>query len=190
MKLSPAFHLHLSDSNTEKKFHEYVKLIGKPKSFKKGRVIIRQGASPSFFFYINSGVFKTYFTANDRQYIIGFTFAGDVDCCPSSLLSDKPNNFSIEAVTDSEVLICELRDFRNACTEQEYLLLINALLVKYLGVVENRMADSISLTAEQRYRQLLKMQQDKIKQISLKNIAAYLGITLERLSRIRKKIKV
>lgn len=190
MKLSPAFHLHLSDSKNEKKFHDFIKLAGKPKSFKKGQVIIRQGAYPSFFFYITRGVFKTYFTTNGKQYIIGFTFAGDVDCCPSSLLSDKPNNFSIEALTESEVLICELKDFRNACTELDYLLLINALLVKYLGVIESRMADSISLTAEQRYKQLLKLQPDEIKQIPLKSIAAYLGITLERLSRIRKKLKV
>lgn len=188
--LSPGFDIHRSVSKTEKKLLESIKLIGKPKSFKKGQTIIRQGAYPSFFFFIISGVFKTYFTVSSKEYIIGFTFAGDVDCCPSSLLSDKPNNFSIEAMTDSQVLICELKDFRKACTEQEYMLLINALLVKYLGVIESRMADAISLTAEQRYKQLLQLQPEEIKQIPLKSIAAYLGISLERLSRIRKKLKV
>lgn len=188
--LSPGFHINRGTTMPEKQFFQRIKPISSPKFFKKGKTIIRQGAFPSFFFYIVSGIFKTYFTINGRQYIIGFTFAGDIDCCPSSLLSDKPNNFSIEAITDSEVLICDLKDFRNACTEQEYLMLINALLVKYLGVIESRMADSISLTAEQRYQQLLQLQPEEVKQIPLKSIAAYLGISLERLSRIRKKLKV
>lgn len=188
--LSPHFNINKSAALTDNSFFEIITKTGKQASFKKGKTIIRQGAYPSFFFYIISGIFKTYFTVNGRQYIIGFTFAGDIDCCPSALLTDKPNNFSIEAMTDSQVLICELKEFRKACTEQEYLLLINALLVKYLGVIESRMADAISLTAEQRYKQLLQLQPEEIKQIPLKSIAAYLGISLERLSRIRKKLKV
>jgi CRP-like cAMP-binding protein len=188
--LSPAFHINHIDSIIEKQFLEKIKAIGKPKSFKKGKTIIRQGSHPAFFFYIINGGFKTYFTLEGKQYIIGFTFNGDVDCCPSSLLSRKPNNFSIEAIADSQVLICDINDFRNSCKEQEYFLFVNVLLIKYLGVIESRMADSISLTAEQRYKQLIKLQPNEVNQIPLTSIAAFLGISPERLSRIRKKIKV
>jgi len=50
--LSPAFHINHIDSIIEKQFLEKIKGIGKPKSFKKGKTIIRQGSHPSFFFYI------------------------------------------------------------------------------------------------------------------------------------------
>lgn len=188
--LSPRFFISNSSNNLEKDFFDVIKKIGKPSLIKKGKTIIRYDSHASFFFYIVTGVFKTSFTVDSKEYVIGFTFKGDVDCCPTSLLSGKPNNFGIEAISDAEVLICDIKDFQKACNEQEYLIFINSVLVNYLEIVENRMADSISLTAEERYRRLLQTQPEEVKQIPLKYIAAYLGITLERLSRIRKKIKV
>lgn len=188
--LSPQFQIGQELPAGKDDFLAIVQRIGTPATIKKGKVLVRQHSAASFFFLITSGIFKTYFTKGGKQYIIGFTFPGDIDCCPTSLLNDRPNNFSIEAITDAQVLICELEDFRNACSEKEYLAFVNSLLITYMGVIESRMADSISLTATDRYRQLLQLQPDAVKLIPLKYIAAYLGITLQGLSRIRKKFKV
>lgn len=187
--LSPQFHISSVPSTLDKEFYSIVQQTGKPTSIKKGKLLIKQNTHASFFFYIISGVFKTYFSIADKQYIIGFTFTGDVDCCPSALLSGESNNFNIEAVTDSEVLLCDMREFMSACSETQYEAIITNYLVKYIRVLENRMAASISLTAEQRYQELLKKQPNEVQQIPLKDIAAYLGITVERLSRIRQKHK-
>lgn len=187
--LSPQFHISNITSSLDKDFFSIIQKIGKPKYVKKGQLIVRYGSFPSFFFFINSGVFKTYRKLNGVEFILGFTFQGDVDCCPVSLLSGTPNNFSIEAVTRGEILICELADFQKSCSSLEYYALLNAVLIKYLKVVEKRVLDSISLTAEERYKLLCEKQPDQVNQIPVKHIASYLGIKIESLSRIRKKIK-
>lgn len=46
-------------------------------------------------------------------------------------------------------------------TEYEYNDVINNLLVYYLGLIEKRLFDAISLTADERYRMLLLQQPEK-----------------------------
>lgn len=157
---------------------------------KKGETIIRYRAHPSFFFYIESGAFKTSIRQKDKTYILGFTFEGDIDCCPASLLKGMANNFAIEAVLDSKVLICELKDFQKACSPQKYAGIFNNIMANYISILENRVIETLSLTAEQRYRNLLQQQPFLIERIPLSQLAAYLGITPERLSRIRRKIQL
>lgn len=187
---SPSFSIGNSSQKEVNEFFLLIQKIGKPKSIKKGTKLIRSGSHASFFFYIINGVFRSTTTVKNREYIIGFTFTDDVDCCPVSLLNGTQNNFNIEAVVDSEVLVCELKDFQNATSQKKYLGIINTVLVNYLSVVESRIMEAISLTAEERYRNLLEQQPNQVKQIPLTYIAGYLGITLERLSRIRKRLAI
>jgi len=187
---SPGFQIHQSSDPLVKDFYAIIQHIGKPMSVKRGQVIIRQGTHPSFFFYVNEGICKTSIQVRDKEFIFGFTFPGDVDGCPVSLLSKQPNNFCIESVIKGEILICELSDFYRHCTTIEYHTQINAILIHYLQVVEKRVVDAISLTAEERYKLLLEQQPVQVEQIPLTYIAAYLGITLESLSRIRQKLKI
>lgn len=173
-----------------KYFFSIICKIGKERLVEKGETIIRYGSHPSFFFYIVSGAFKTSIKSNDKAYILGFTFEGDVDCCPTSLLKGLSNNFAIEAVTDSKILVCELTDFQKACSARKYTSITSNILANYVSILENRVIETISLTAEQRYRNLLQKPHASIDKIPLSQIAAYLGVTQERLSRIRKKIKI
>ena len=170
-------------------FYSIINKIGKKKKLSKGRSIIKIGSPSTFFFFIERGVCQTSALVNEKKYSLGFSFAGDVDCCPISLLQGKPNNFLIESVTDVEILICSLHDFKKSISEVEYYKIISQVLTYYLSVIEKRLIESISLTAEKRYLNLLQLQPDKVKQIPLASIASYLGISQERLSRIRKKIK-
>ncbi|MNT86759.1 hypothetical protein D3C72_2270840 [compost metagenome] len=62
-------------------------------------------------------------------------------------------------------------------------------MANYISILENRVIEVISLTAEQRYKQLLQQQSSVIENIPLSQIASFLGITQERLSRIRQKLK-
>ncbi len=184
--ISPEFLFGNVPEKQSKYFLSVINKIGKKKYVQKGETIVRQGAHPSFFFYILSGAFKTSIIKNDKEYILGFTIERDIDCCPTSLLKDSTNNFSIQAVFDSEVLICNLKDFQNACSIDKYSSITNNIMANYISILENRVIEAISLTAEQRYNHLLLKQPYIIEHIPLNYIAAYLGITKERLSRIRK----
>lgn len=188
--ISPEFLFSNIPQKQSAYFFSVIKKIGKEKEIKKGETIIRFGSHPSFFFYIISGACKTSIQKNDKAYILGFTFEGDVDCCPTSLWKGLANNFAIEAVMDSKILVCELKDFQQVCPEKKYYTITQNILSNYISILENRVIEAISLTAEERYQQLLVKQPQLINKIPLSQVAAYLGITQERLSRIRKKIKI
>ncbi len=52
---------------------------------------------------------------------------------------------------------------------------------------QNQQIDSMTLTAEERYNNLMKKKPELLQRVSQKHIASYLGITPQSLSRIRKK---
>lgn len=187
--ISPEFLFSNIPAKQSNYFFSIIQKIGKERYIEKGERIIRQGSHPTFFFYIVHGAFKTSTTKNNKDYILGFTFEGDVDCCPTSLFKGRANNFGIEAVIDSKILVCELKDFQNVCSEKMYHSITTNIMSNYVSILENKVIEAISLTAELRYQKLLLQQPHLIEKIPLSQIAAYLGITPERLSRIRKKKK-
>lgn len=186
--ISPDFFFRNIPEKQSRYFSSIIHKIGTERRVTKGEIIIRYGSYPSFFFYIVSGAFKTSIKQKDKAYILGFTFEGDVDCCPTSLLKGITNNFAIEAITDSKILVCELKDFQKACSPTKYRSITNNIMANYISILEHRVIEVLSLTAEQRYKQLLQQQPLLINKIPLSQISSYLGITQERLSRIRKKI--
>lgn len=185
--ISPEFLFANIPEKQSRYFLSVIRQIGKEKRVAKGKTIIRRGSHPSFFIYIVSGVCKTSLTKNDKRYVLGFTFPGDIDCCPTSLLKGTANNFSIEAVLDSTILVCGLKEFQQACSAQKYTSITNNIMANYISILENRVIEALSLNAEQRYLELMRLQPWLVEQVPLYHIAAYLGITQERLSRIRKK---
>lgn len=187
--ISPEFLFNNISEKQSKYFFSLIQKIGKEKLVAKGETIIRHGSHPSFFFYIVSGAFITTISKKDKNYILGFTYEGDIDCCPTALLKGYSNNFEIKAIRDSTILICDLKDFQKACSPQKYISITTNILANYVSILENRVIESISLTAEERYKKLLLHQSKLLEEIPLLHIAAYLGVTPERLSRIRKKIK-
>ena len=186
--ISPNFAISSSGYRGPGSVYDIIHKIGRPRFVQKGEAIIKEGAYSNFFIYIVQGVFKTVAKVNERPFILSFTFEDDIDCCQGALLSGLPNSVTIEAVVDSEVLICKMQDFESVACKEDYHVIINKLLLYYLGFLERRLLGAISLNAEQAYRLMLQQHPDKIKQLPFSHIAGYLGITVERLSRIRKKL--
>lgn len=147
--ISPEFLFGNIPEKQSNYFLSVIHQIAKKKIINKGETIIQKGTYPSFFFYIISGAFKTSITIHDKAYILGFTLEGDIDCCPTSLLKNAINNFSIEAVLNSQILICNFKDFQQACTAEKYGSITNNILTNYISILENSLIEAISLTAEQ-----------------------------------------
>lgn len=161
---------------------------GTKKQIASGHQIIKQGEKSTFFFFVEKGGFKSFLSRGDREYILGFSFKDFIDCCPYSLFSNKLNTYTIEAYTDSEIIKVSLADLEKYTQEtigfEKY---IHKSLIDYIGVIEDTWFDLVSKTAEERYMALCKTYPSEIEFISLTDLAKYLGVTLERLSRIRKK---
>jgi len=146
---SPDFVLSNSNLPASKNFYTFIQKIGISKLVPKGKLIIRKGSHASAFFYIKKGTFKTIVKTPHKNYILAFTFEDDTECCPIALLNNLYNNFDVEAVTNSEVLICEFEDLKKEAGLQEYFNFVCNILQHYSVFLETQIIKSLSLTAEE-----------------------------------------
>ena len=190
--ISPKHQIDIKTAFSEKIKSSFSSLMayGKEMNISKGAFIVEQDEVCTRIFFIKEGVFRTYRETDNNEYTTGFSFKGDFDTSPFSFFYKLPATETIEALTDATVLAFERNDFWEASTDNA--LLQNGvflLLAGYIEILENRLHQNRSMTAEERYIQLIATQPEEINKIPLNLIASFLGITKERLSRIRTKMK-
>ena len=165
-----------------------LKLKGTRKKVSAGETILSEGMPCDFFFYIEYGYFRAFRYNNEIEVTFGFSFKGDLDTCPYSFINDLPSLDSIEALTDSTVIVITKKQLKELEKENpEVSLFINYMLSSYIETLITRIATFKTSTAEEIYLKMLQRQPKQLSNIPLKHLASYLGITPERLSRIRKK---
>lgn len=169
-------------------FLNQLRALGTPVKFQKNDVVFREGGKADFVIFIEEGILRTYRLVNDKEVVLGFTFPGDIDTSPISFISQ-------EACTETIDAVCDIRGYKisrsNFFNELESVKahndVLQTLLLRYIDTLIVRHLDSKAYTAEENYLKLLMSQPKLINNIPLKDVASFLGISKERLSRIRKK---
>lgn len=188
--ISPKHQIDVKTAFSEQIKSSFAPLLpyGKQKKISKGTLLIEKDLLCDKIFFIIDGIFRTFRECDDIEYTTGFSFKGDFDTSPFAFYYKFPATETIEALTNGMVLVFERKDIEHVTSKNLDLQNgVYLLLAGYIEILETRLHDNRSMTAEQRYWQLLDAQPDDINRISLGHIASYLGITKERLSRIRKK---
>lgn len=153
--------------------------------------ILFEGELCDFFFYIEEGCFRAYRTLEDQEVIIGFSFKGDLDTCPYSFFNNIPSLDSIEALTDCRIIKIHKRELEKLKDDDPKTIdFIQYMLSFYVETILKRIIEFKTFTAEENYKNLLKRQPLQVSHIPLKYLSSYLGITPERLSRIRRKVQL
>lgn len=155
--------------------------------FKKNEVIKQSHAVAKYGFFLLEGSVGS-FVWKENNFIctdlfLEFTFFGD----DMSLFSGKPSPLEIISLEQIKVL-------RISKANIEILKKTPIGSMLYLAGEQstnseklNQQIESMTLTAEERYSNLMKNNPELLQRISQKHIASYLGITPQSLSRIRKK---
>ncbi len=188
MDLNPNNQINLEADSV---FKEMIYRLGKRLHIKKGESILKQGDNCNFFFFVENGAFRAFRYVGEDEVTIGFSFKGDIDTCPHSFINGLPSVDIIEALSDSVIYKITAFDFREYIKQHPQLNTISEkLLADYAENLITRLIALKKQTAETNYLTLLQRQTDQVRHIPLQYIASYLGISKERLSRIRKKINL
>lgn len=161
----------------------------KVKTVEKGQFILKRGQIANQYFYIRSGALRFFFGEFDQQLTAWVVFSNEFFAEISSLSSQKPTRFNIEAIEQTELLYIDKTTmemlYKQFPSWQEF-------GRKTWEAMSVRMIDEIinfqTKTAEERYLEFLKVP-GYLQKVPVKQLASYLGITPNALSRIRKKIK-
>ena len=160
------------------------------KKLRKHQFLLNEGEVCRHIGFVNSGCLREYTIDNKgTEHIIQFAidswWVSDLD----SFLSGMPAKYYIDALQNSEVLLLEksARDeLLDKCPKMErfFRLLIEANHI----ATHQRIADSLSSSAEERYLKFINIYPKLIEIVPQNQIASYLGITPQSLSRIRKEL--
>ncbi len=140
-------------------------------------------------YFISKGTFKAfYLSENDSERIKSFLSEGDFIGSLQSLHRDVPSRFGVVALEDSELLRFDFQTLHTLAAED---LELSADLIQSLmdlaSKKEQREYEFLCLSPEQRYQNLCEVAPDWFSRLTQADIALYLGIAPESLSRIRRR---
>lgn len=160
------------------------------KKFNRNEIILESDEIPKFSIFVLKGCLRQ-FIVNEKgeESIVYFAeerhFIGDL----AALRNKTKSIYNFQAIEECELLTISANNWEQAFIKFSWW--ADAHLKGYQKWVINlqqQMADLQSLSGEVRYLNLLKTKPKLFQRVPQHYIASYLGITPERLSRIRKKI--
>ena len=141
-------------------------------------------------FVIKGCVRKFYIDGNGTEVIIQFAVENSwVSDVSFSIYEEKPSSLYIETLED-----CEFYMFTPETKEELYAKsprferAFRILVQRNLGVIQNRLFNTISKTATEKYLEFLEQYPTLPQRVAQHYIASYLGISAEFLSKVRTKI--
>lgn len=161
-----------------------------PKVLPRRMVYLRQGEICRHVAFVVSGALKSYKVDDEgKEHILNFALRDWWIADLYSLISGKPAVLSIETIEESEVLLLAQQDQQMLYEKiPKFERFFRILVENALVASQQRLIDNMSLTAEERYLQFIKKYPGIPVLVPQHNIASYLGITPEFLSKIRSRL--
>ncbi|ANW95797.1 cyclic nucleotide-binding protein [Wenyingzhuangia fucanilytica] len=158
--------------------------------FVKNEIILNEGKISNEYFLIKKGLFRSFvIDYKGNEITTDFFSPNDILIEVASLFLRTPSNESIQALTDCEVYKIEFNDFQKLySTIEGFTEWGRSWMSQQLFMAKHRAVNMHTQSASQRYLELMIQNPQIIKEVPLKYIATYLGITDTSLSRIRKEV--
>lgn len=176
----------LDTSRLEKLFLEN----GILRTFKRNEYLVRQNDKTNHIGLVVSGTFRlTHIDTNANEWVVGYSFEDDFVCDYPSLTNKSPSTVNVQAINDSSVFLLTLDELNQFWeTDMDTQRLGRQLAETMFAELYQRLLKFYCNTPEQRYLALMQRCPDLKERLPLKEIASFLGVTPETISRIRKKL--
>ena len=176
-------------SVTEEEFN-YCKTLFVPRKLRKKQFLMQEGDVCKYQAFVQTGMLRLY-TVDEKgiEHIMQFSPEGWWVADLSSYITGHPSSFNIEALEDADLLLLskpEWDKLMNTFPKFEHYFRI--IIQNHLIATQNRLMQSITETAEEKYLRFVEMYPQCLQRIPQHMIASYLGITKETLSRLRKNM--
>lgn len=164
-------------------------LVTETVTFQKGDCLTTIGEVENYIYLIVSGGVKVSYFVEIKEYILDFWFQGDFFSSYVSFIERTPALTQITAISETKVERIDYHQLQATYKASHLGSEIGRRMAELMYIHKTKKEiELISLTAEQRYKKLLEESKNLILEVPVKDIASYLGIEPESLSRIRRKI--
>ncbi|OUS00981.1 CarD family transcriptional regulator [Flavobacteriales bacterium 33_180_T64] len=161
----------------------------KKSEFSKKTVLVKTGQVENHLSFIEKGTVRFYIPKVENDITFGFKFENQFISAYDSFITQSKSQYQLETMTPTtlwRLTFSDLQDIYNNTTVGET---IGRKVAENLFMMKTKRELSLlNDTAEERYLKLFSEQKRFIKEIPLKYLASYIGVTPQALSRIRKRI--
>ena len=169
-----------------KEWEEIEKCITK-KEYKKGALILENGKICRKLFFLEDGFLRFSILQNGEYVSKYFTESPYCFTSQRSFTQEIPTEDNIEVLKKSTVWEMDKTDAFELLKYTNWSEFIRKLVQEVQFYTEEILKEIQNNTAEERYIKMVESNDVILKNVSLKDIASYLGIAPQSLSRIRKK---
>jgi CRP-like cAMP-binding protein len=161
-----------------------------PKKIRKKQFLLQEGDICKYLAFVSKGCLRSYTVdSKGEEHIVQFAIEDWWITDQKSFLSNQPSTFSIDALEDSELLLIDkTSQDKLCCTVPQFEHYFRILLERNTSAASRRITELISATAEDRYLNFVNTYPKIIQRVPQSQVASYLGITPQSLSRIRKEL--
>ncbi len=162
------------------------------KKLRKRQFLIKEGEICRYQYFVNRGCLRTFYIDNkglehNVQFSIEDWWSGDMH----SFITQKPGRFNIVAIEDSEVVCIDKQSQETLYVQvPKFEKFFRHLLQGAFITLQERVLASMSETAEERYIKFKNKYPEMDKRIPKNQVASFLGITPESLSRVRRELSL
>ena len=157
------------------------------KTYKKGALILESGTICKKLYFLESGFLRYFILKDGNDVSKFFTEAPYCFTSQKSFTNNVPTEENIIAVKESVIWEMSKTDAFDLLKFQNWSEFIRKLIQEVQFNTEQILEEVQNSTAEERYIKMIKENDSIFQNAPLKDIASYLGIAPQSLSRIRKK---
>jgi len=159
------------------------------KAYKKGDILLREGQISNLCYFNMKGCVRQYYLIDGEERTTNFYTEGQPISPNEGTFKKKPSKFYLSCVEDCILSVGtpedELRFFQK---HPQFEMVCRIAVEDELGKSQHDFAAFMLSSPEERYMNLLKSRPELIERVPQYQLASYLGIKPESLSRIRKRI--
>ncbi|MRS23958.1 Crp/Fnr family transcriptional regulator [Bacillus sp. RIT694] len=159
--------------------------------YKKGTVLLRQGDVPSKCYFVLKGCIRQHrIDETGKEVTSNFYTEEQAITNFNHHKQDKSSPHTLTCLEDCLVVIGDLHSEKDMYKKYSQLEEMTRQMIEYnFGEIQEELSLFIASTPEERYKSLLQKRPHLINRVPRYQLASYLGITPESLSRIKKRLK-
>lgn len=158
------------------------------RNYKKGTILLKEGELSNEGYFVIKGCIRCYFDIDGEEKTTAF-YTESETLTPHCTVNKKPSAYFVSCVEDS-ILVVGNPEMEKIIFEKfpRFETLCRVLSEELLAKNQASLDDFKISTPEQRYLNLLKTRPDLLQRVPQYQIAGYLGITPQSLSRMRSRL--
>ncbi len=159
------------------------------KKVSKNTLLLREGDISTEFYFMLSGSTRLFYNSEVGEKTAFFYFENNFVSSYESFTKQVPAKHNLQVIEDSTIAIITAEvAYKLVQLYPAFDFLARTMMEEELIMCQEIISNFITLNAEERYLKLIESNDQILQRIPQHQLATYLGITAETLSRIRKRI--